>query len=121
MQIMTYQKQLGAKGEQIASDFLESKGYRIIDQNFSSRFGELDLVALDGEDLVFVEVKTRTNLAFGFPESSITPAKVEKIQNTGLIWLQDHPETTGDWRIDIIAILLNTHQEIEDIQHFVNI
>ncbi len=118
---MTYQRQIGALGEKIARGYLERKGYQIIDQNFSSRFGELDLVALDSGIVVFVEVKARTSAAFGSPETSITPAKLDRIQCAGLMWLQGHPDMPDDWRIDVVAIQLDREKTVQDIQHFVSV
>ena len=99
---MTYQKQIGNKGEKIAADYLKEKGYTLLEQQFSTRFGELDLVMDDGESIVFIEVKTRTSDSFGTPESSITPEKLERIQNAGMIWFQEHPEKDDFWRIDVV-------------------
>lgn len=118
---MSYQKRVGEKGEQIAAGYLRGKGYQILDRNYTSRYGELDLVALDSDCIVFVEVKTRTTESFGLPEASITPSKFEKIVNTGLLWLQDHPESPDDWRIDVVAIILNKNRRVDDIQQFVNV
>ncbi len=115
----TYQKKIGEIGEGLAADYLESKGYCILDRNFSSRFGEIDLVA-DCEDcLVFVEVKTRTTDTFGMPEDSITKSKLMKIESAGLMWLQTHPGVTEDWRVDVISIILDSKGDLKDLQHFV--
>ena len=118
---MTYQKQIGDIGEKIAADYLLDKGYQLVDNNYTTRYGELDLVALEGGNPVFVEVKTRTSAAFGTPEASVTPAKLERIQNAALLWLQVHPEYPDDWRVDVIAILLNHGKEVQDLQHFINV
>ncbi len=118
---MTYQKRIGNLGEAIAADFLRDLGYQCLDQNFTTPYGELDLVFLDSEIIVFVEVKTRTTKSFGNPESSVTEAKLKRIQNASLLWLQAHPERMDDWRIDVIAILLDAGGKVEDIQHFINV
>jgi len=118
---MTYQKQIGNEGESIAADFLRQNGFHLLEQNFTSRYGEIDLVALQSNCVVFVEVKTRTTQTFGMPEDSITPVKLERVQNAGLMWLQEHPEAPGDWRIDVIAILMDSKRHVQDIKHFVNV
>ena len=118
---MTYQKQIGKRGESIAAEFLRQNGFQLLEQNFTSRYGEIDLVAIKSDCVVFVEVKTRTTQTFGMPEDSVTPAKLERIQNAGLIWLQEHPEAPGDWRIDVVAILMDSHHQVQDIKHFVNV
>lgn len=117
---MTYQRDIGNKGEQLAADHLADQGYQLLDHNFHTRYGELDLVMLDRGIIVFVEVKTRTSTAFGSPEDSITPSKMEHIQNAGLLWLQEHPEAPDDWRIDVISILMDRCGQLQNIQHFIN-
>ncbi len=118
---MTYQKKLGDRGENIAAGFLREKHYQLLERNFTSRYGEIDLIALESDCIVFVEVKTRTTRTYGLPEDSITPAKLERIQDAGLMWLQAHPESPEDWRIDVIAILMNGKRQVQDIQHFENV
>ncbi len=120
---MTYQKQIGNLGEMLAEKFLEEHGYQILDRNFTTRYGEIDLVAVEAEteNVIFVEVKTRTTNTYGEPEDSITPAKMERLQNAALLWLQAHPDATDDWRIDVISIQLDRQQSIRDIQHFINV
>jgi len=117
---MTYQKEIGNKGEQLAADYLKDKGYHLLDYNFHTRYGELDLVMLEKGIIVFVEVKTRTSNAFGLPEESITPSKMEHIQNAGLLWLQEHPEAPDDWRVDVVSILMDRNREPLNIKHFIN-
>lgn len=117
---MTYQKQIGNTGERIAADYLLKKGYQVLDQNFNVRFGEIDLVALDDDCVVFVEVKTRTSTAFGNPEDSVTASKIEKMENSALLWLQAHPEAPDNWRMDVIAILVDHQHNVRDLQHFLN-
>jgi putative endonuclease len=117
---MTYQQRIGKFGETIAAKYLLDKGYQVLDQNFNARYGEIDLVALDTDCVVFVEVKTRTSAAYGNPEDSITPAKLEKLENTALLWLQAHPEAPDDWRLDVIAILVDRLNNVNDIKHFLN-
>ena len=115
---MTYQQQIGRKGENIAADYLTNKGYRLLEQNYHTRYGELDLVMSHGGMIVFVEVKTRTSRTFGAPETSITPTKLEHLINAGLLWLQEHPEAPDDWRIDVVSIFLSRQTNSPEIQHF---
>lgn len=118
---MTYQRTIGIKGERIAAAFLLGKGYQIIEKNFYSRYGEIDIVAQDSGVIVFVEVKTRTNQTFGDPEASITHAKIERIQKAGLTWLQAHPESPDDWRIEAISIFIDDKGNVQDLRHFTEI
>jgi putative endonuclease len=118
---MTYQKKIGNLGEAIASEFLQAKGYQYLEQHFTTRFGELDLVMQEGDTIVFVEVKTRTSDTFGLPEVSVTQEKIEKLQKSALLWLQANPEAPDDWRLDVVAVLLDRQKTIRDIHHFINI
>ena len=118
---MTYQKTIGNLGETIAADFLTQKGYQLIDHNFHTRYGELDLVMLEKGSVVFVEVKTRTSDTFGTPEESITQEKLERLQNAALLWMQAHPEIDDDWRMDVVSILLTPDRHVSDIEHFINV
>ena len=68
-------KQVGSKGEDLAAEFLKDKGYRIIGRNYKTPIGELDIIAKDGETLVFVEVKTRSSNAFGYPFEAVGSRK----------------------------------------------
>ncbi len=117
----TYQKEIGDIGEGIAAQYLEGLGYQLLERNYKTRYGELDLIMMDLEDIVFVEVKTRTSDTFGMPESSISTGKLGRLQNAALLWLQEHPDASDNWRIDVIAILIDRLKNVKDLQHFVNV
>lgn len=95
---------LGSLAESYAVRLLSSKGYKIIERNFHSRFGEIDIVALEGVTLVFVEVKARWSRKFGAPEEAVTRSKLWKIQKTGEYYSILHPELPKKLRIDVVAI-----------------
>jgi len=118
---MTYQKRIGNLGETIAAEFLENKGYQLIDHNYHTRYGELDLVMLELDSVVFVEVKTRTSDTFGTPEDSVTSEKLERLQSAALLWLQAHPEVDDEWRMDVVSVNLTHDQRVENIEHFINV
>ena len=118
---MTYQKRLGDKGEMIAADYLHRENFQLLDRQFHTRFGELDIVALKTDMVIFVEVKTRTSDRFGLPEASMTATKIERIENAGLIWLKEHPDAPDDWRIDVISIFLDHQDQVLNLQHFKNV
>ena len=99
-------KPLGNKGEEIASDILVKNGYKIIDKNYSSRFGEIDIIAIDKDTLVFVEVKTRQSLKFGLPQEAVTPQKIYKIKKTGEYYSLIHPDLPKKLRVDVVAIVI---------------
>ncbi len=93
----------GASGERQAEVFLQKKGYRILDRNFRTRYGEIDLVARDGDEIVFVEVKHRKTADFGYPEESVTASKLQKMHRTAMQYLEKHT-LLQEYRIDVIAI-----------------
>lgn len=97
-------REVGILGEQIARDFLGKNGYLILETNYRCTEGEIDIVARQGECLVFVEVKARRGLEFGSPEESITPAKMKKLRKASARYLQDHENHHDSWRIDVVAI-----------------
>ena len=75
-------KALGSKGEDLAIQFLKKKGYRIIDRNYKTSVGEIDIIARDGNTIVFVEVKTRTDDSFGYPFEAVNKKKRQKLQKS---------------------------------------
>ena len=97
----------GNLGEQLAASHLERLGISVLERNYRCRAGEIDLVAQDGEELVFVEVRTRTSTAFGLPEDSITPRKQRKLAECALSYLAAHTAHGRPWRIDVIAVQLD--------------
>ncbi len=101
---MDARRKLGNKGEELAAHFLEDLGYKVIDRQYRTRFGEIDLVARDGHELVFVEVKTRTNLAFGHPEEAVHSQKLSRMVRAGEMYLEKHRLESYSYRYDVIAI-----------------
>jgi len=97
-------KNLGALGEKIAAKLLRENKYKILAKNFHTRFGELDIVALDGDTLVFVEVKTRTNAKFGLPEEAISFWKLKAMEKAGQIFRIKHGDLPQAERLDVVAI-----------------
>ncbi len=102
---MDPRRKLGNSGEELAEKFLVEKGYQILDRQFLTRLGEIDLVAKDGDEVVFVEVKMRRNSKFGFPEESVTPTKLRKIGMTAELYLRTRNLLTSQYRIDVVSIL----------------
>jgi putative endonuclease len=99
----------GRAGEAAAESHLRTLGYRILARNFRTRAGELDIVALDGDTLVFVEVKARRGsvLKFGQPEESLTKTKQQRLVAAAQSYLEEHDLTGADWRIDFVAVELD--------------
>ena len=100
-------RDLGAFGERVAAAHLEAKGYRIRARNFRCREGEIDIVAEDGDCLVFVEVRTRRGDAFGTPAESVTVAKERRLLTVARAYLQEHPDVPPNQRIDVVAVELS--------------
>ncbi len=117
---MPYRQSLGRWGENLAAEFLSQKGYAILARNTRTPYGELDVIAQHAEGLVFVEVKTRSSTSLGLPEISVTSAKQSHLRSAAQAYLQAHPESPADWRIDLIAILRIPGQDVQ-IEHFENI
>lgn len=104
-------RSLGKTGEAIAKLVLEKKNYRIIEQNFNSSVGEIDIIASTGKTLVFIEVKTRTSDDFGSPSESIGTGKILRIRKTASWYLAKKDETGfQDCRFDIISIMVKKNK-----------
>ncbi len=97
-------KQVGDRGEEIACQYLESKGYVIVSRNFRWRHGELDIVARDGATLVFVEVKSQYRGDFGDPAAWVTSKKQRQLVLTALRFLQLREIEDVECRFDVIAV-----------------
>ena len=104
----------GKMGERKACEYLETKGYEILEVNFHSRFGEIDIIAKDGETVVFAEVKTRKNDQFGTPAEFVTPAKMKKIIKTAYFYLGD---MECDMRFDVLEVYYGVKNEINHIEN----
>jgi len=115
-----HRQNLGRWGETIAAEFLSRRGYTIVASNARTQYGELDLVARQGDVTVFVEVKTRSSASFGFPEESITTRKGEHLVEASQAYLQEHPEFDGDWRKNVIAIQRLDAEQEPLIKHIEN-
>ena len=113
---------VGRLGERIARHHLEDKGYRIVDANYQCRWGEVDLIALDGPVWVFAEVRARRSAAYGSPEESVTPAKAGRLTLTAQDFLQRRVVASAnlEWRIDLVAIRLGPNRRVLSIRHIEN-
>ncbi|MBM3242581.1 YraN family protein [Candidatus Poribacteria bacterium] len=114
------QKQLGKIGELLAVKFLKQKGYQIIEQNYRSAWGEIDLIAQDGDVLVFVEVKTRCSLKFGAPQVAVTNSKQRKMSKAALEYLQERDGFDYVCRFDVISIVFPPDPSEPIIEHIEN-
>lgn len=117
-------KATGALGEKLAAKHLAGLGYKILETNSRCQQGEIDIVARDGEYLVFVEVRTKSGPDFGTPEESITRAKKERLISLALLYLQTHSRLPPLWRIDVVAVELGPQgkpSRVEVIQNAVSL
>ncbi len=96
----------GEEGEKIAAAYLKKNGYRIIEINFRCSIGEIDIVAKEKNDLVFVEVKTRKSTELGYPEQAVGIRKQKKMSQLALWYLQKRKITDTNARFDVVAVTL---------------
>jgi putative endonuclease len=117
-----HRQALGRAGEDIAAAYLSQQGYSIVTRNWRTRSGELDIVARDGEWLVFVEVRARRagkgalSPVLGTPEESVTPRKQMQLAAMADAYLFELP-WGGPWRIDVIALELRADGSVARLNH----
>jgi len=99
------QAALGAHGERLAARTLVDAGLILLDRNWRCDLGEIDLVMREGNTLVVVEVKTRSNLAYGTPHEAITPVKLERLKRLGERFATEHGLDGVEMRVDLVAVL----------------
>jgi len=107
---------LGRTGERLAADALMNKGYHILERNFRCRHGEIDLVAEDEHDLIFVEVKARRGTSYGLPEDALTFFKRRKLLELASYYLDLHTCADRSWRIDVVAVQFSNGGKLEEIR-----
>jgi putative endonuclease len=101
---------LGRRGEDLAAEHLVGLGYSVVARNWRCRQGEIDIIAVRGDVLAFVEVKTRSTLAFGHPFEAITPTKLARLRRLASAWCADNDPHVPILRIDVVGVLLLTGQ-----------
>ena len=109
----------GAWGEAKAAEYLRKKGYKLVAAGYRCRFGEIDLIAIDGKTLCFIEVKTRSNLAVGLPRDYVTAAKQERIRKTALFYLSEK-ELDCPVRFDVAEVYRSDSGALERIEYMKN-
>ncbi len=114
-----FNKMQGRLGEDAAAEYLKSNGYKILKCNYKNKMGEIDIIASKGEDLVFVEVKTRSSAEFGTPAQAVTYYKKQRIINSAKWYMMTNP-SDFNIRFDIIevfGIFTGDSFEVENINH----
>ena len=97
-------KEIGQHGEDLAVDFLKRQGYRILKRNFSTKFGEIDIIAQHCETICFIEVKFRGQGNFGLPQDALNRHKQYQIARSALAYLKTYGQNTSNYRFDLVAI-----------------
>lgn len=103
-------RKLGNRGEKIAAKFLRKQGYQIIEKNYRSRLGEIDIVAKEDESVVFVEVKTRCSTDFGLPEEALSYDKRRRLSKLALGYLAHRRIKDTNCRFDVVSILMDNNR-----------
>ena len=107
-------KGLGPFGESWAKAYLEGLGYRVLAVNFRCALGEIDLVAEEGGELVFIEVKTRRNIAFGYPEEQLSSSKKRRLVKLAQWYLKRYRRKERPARFDVVAILMTKEGRVAE-------
>ncbi len=112
-------KELGRLGEEKAAEELRKRGLHILETNYRFGRGELDIIAKDGDTLVFVEVKSRLNLEMGDPVYGVTPAKVKQIKKIAELYLFEKDIEDVECRFDVVTVLFENPEDPK-IDHLPN-
>lgn len=115
-----YKQRFGAWGERQAEAYLIERGLELLQRNYRTPSGEIDLVMRQEDQIVFVEVKTRSNDVFGLPEESVTELKKEHLLLAAEKFMEDHPEILYEWRVDVISIRRKRGNDPVEILWFEN-
>jgi putative endonuclease len=114
---MAKKDETGRHGEVLAARWLEGRGLRVVDLNGRCRQGEIDVVALDGDEVVVVEVKTRRGIGWGHPLEAVTPAKMARLRRLAGAWLEAHPGTGRQVRIDVVGVVLGRTSADDEVSY----
>jgi putative endonuclease len=117
--LMDYRRALGVWGESLAILHLEAHGYQILDRNWRCRLGEIDIIARQNEELVFVEVKTRRGTKMGSPEEGLTKVKSKRLVKLSQLYLVE-ADLDVDWRLDLVAIQVDEKMSLLRLEHLPN-
>lgn len=111
-----FNRKTGEIGESLALEYLQKKGFELITRNYSTRFGEIDLIMRDKETMVFVEVKAKKTPDWGTPEEMFTQSKYRKVKRMGMVYLQGKDVLC---RIDMVAVDLFVDPPV--LRHYPNV
>lgn len=103
--IMAAKDELGRFGEQLAARHFSDNGLQVLETNWRCAQGELDIIAREGDALVFCEVKTRSSTSYGTPGEAVTPQKAARIHRLAYRWMEDHEARAPQLRFDLVSII----------------
>ncbi len=107
---------IGILAENAAASYLQNQGFHILERNYRSRFGEIDIIAEDKGELVFVEVRSREGTRFGLPQETVNWAKQQKIRNMAARYLKEKGLWQKNCRFDVIGVLIDENQKIKSLE-----
>jgi putative endonuclease len=110
----------GRSGEDVAVRFLEEKGYKIIERNRRKKRGEIDVIAEDNGEVVFVEVRAKTGGDFGTPEETVDSRKIQKLIRNAESYVY-YQEEERPYRIDVVAVVFGKDKEVKEVRHYESI
>ena len=105
--MLNKRQKFGKQGESLAVWYLKKNGYKILEQNYRTKLGEIDIIAREKKTLVFVEVKSRRSIRFGSPKWAVTPKKQRTISMVALSYLKNTKQTDAKTRFDVVTITSN--------------
>ena len=111
--------EIGRTGEKLAAEFLAKQGIEIIERNYHTKFGEIDLIGFDKSTIIFIEVKLRNNDNFGTPVEAVTQTKLKRIYKSALLYISEN-ESNYDYRFDVIAISKDNINRCYHLEWFKN-
>ncbi len=117
---MSKHLKIGELGEQKAVELIKEKGYKVLERNVENKYGEIDIVARDKKEMVFVEVRSKTGTNFGLPEETIKHRKKKKLIRNAKRYI-NYKKINRSYRIDVIGVVFNKNKEVERIKHYKNI
>ncbi|WP_062072887.1 YraN family protein [Demequina sediminicola] len=101
---MSVTQQVGRYGESVAAQWMQDHGWRVLERNWRCRFGEIDVIAVDGDTLVIAEVKTRRTRSAGLPQEAVTRDKLHRLRALAAQWLHQDPRRWRSVRVDVFAV-----------------
>ena len=119
-----FNRRVGKEGEDITAKYLSDKGYKILERNYHTRFGEIDLIASKNNVLAFVEVKLKHGDDFGTPEEMIGNSKLSQVQRMAEFYLMDKPDMAKIYKtysIDAVCIMMGESGKVKRINHYENL